>query len=202
MPSSQNFGQPVFRKRNCFAPLATPRQRARTSLPLKLSHVVRSALLSHKLRCSHQFKLSLVAALQKLRRAQVVSSWTDPCEPRFSRGAVRLTHIQFLDGRLTLAAIWGGGALLNLCYRVAAGIVGAPAFGWVPNRRGFSARDHPSALEVCLATTARRRSIPASGRNTRDPFAPTLNVLSERAPTSQAIARWSNTSHCRLAHPR
>ncbi|MGA7768120.1 MAG: hypothetical protein WCA27_18085 [Candidatus Sulfotelmatobacter sp.] len=34
---------------------------------------------------------------------------------------------------------------------IAAGIVGASAFGWVTIRRGFSARDNPSAIEKFVA---------------------------------------------------
>jgi mono/diheme cytochrome c family protein len=61
----------------------------------------------------------------------------------------------------------------------AAGIAGAAAFGWVTIRRGFSARDNPSAMEVYLAKTARKLSIPASERDAKNPFPPTTEVLSE-----------------------
>ena len=40
MPSSRNFGQPVFRKRNSYARFAMPRPRVRMCLPPKLPHVV------------------------------------------------------------------------------------------------------------------------------------------------------------------
>jgi mono/diheme cytochrome c family protein len=74
----------------------------------------------------------------------------------------------------------------------AAGIAGAVAFGWVTIRRGFSARDDPSAVETYLAKRARHLSIPASGRNAKNPFAPTAEVLSE--------ARTHFADHCAICH--
>src|ERR1700694_1675204 len=74
----------------------------------------------------------------------------------------------------------------------AAGVVGAAAFGWVTIRRGFSARDNPSALEAYLARTARKLSIPATERDAKNPFAPTAEVLSE--------ARAHFADHCATCH--
>ena len=74
----------------------------------------------------------------------------------------------------------------------AAGVAGAAAFGWVTIRRGFSARDNPSALEVYVAKTARNLSIPASERDAKNPFAPTAEVLSE--------ARAHFADHCATCH--
>jgi mono/diheme cytochrome c family protein len=74
----------------------------------------------------------------------------------------------------------------------AAGIAGAAAFGWVTIRRGFSARDNPSALEAYLVRTARNPSIPASERDAKNPFAPTAKVLSE--------ARTHFADHCATCH--
>jgi hypothetical protein len=51
----------------------------------------------------------------------------------------------------------------------AAGVAGAVAFGWTIIRRGFSARDNPSAVEALVATTARMLSIPASERDANNP---------------------------------
>jgi len=73
-----------------------------------------------------------------------------------------------------------------------AGMAGAAAFGWVTIRRGFSARDNPSALEAYLAKTARNLSVPASERDTKNPFAPTAEVLSE--------ARVHFADHCAICH--
>jgi hypothetical protein len=59
-------------------------------------------------------------------------------------------------------------------------------------RRGFSARDNPSAMEAYVAKTARRLSIPASQREAKDTFAPTAEVLSE------ASAHFAD--HCATCH--
>ena len=74
----------------------------------------------------------------------------------------------------------------------AAGVAGAAAFGWVTIRRGFSARDNPSALEVYIAKTARKLSVLASERDAKNPFAPTPEVLSE--------ARAHFADHCATCH--
>jgi mono/diheme cytochrome c family protein len=75
---------------------------------------------------------------------------------------------------------------------VVTAIVGAAAFGWMTIRRGFSARDTPSAMEAYVAKTARKLSIPASQRDAKNPFAPTAEVLSE--------ARAHFADHCALCH--
>jgi mono/diheme cytochrome c family protein len=75
---------------------------------------------------------------------------------------------------------------------VVAGIAGAAAFGWVTIRRGFSARDNPSAMEAYVAKTARKLSIPASEREAKNPFAPTTEVLRE--------ARAHFADHCAICH--
>lgn len=59
-------------------------------------------------------------------------------------------------------------------------------------RRGFSARDNPSTLEAYLAKRARKLSTPASGRNAKNPFAPTAEVLDE--------ARAHFADHCAICH--
>ena len=75
---------------------------------------------------------------------------------------------------------------------VVAGVAGAAAFGWITIRRGFSARDNPSAMEAYVAKTARKLSIPASERDAKNPFAPTAEVLSE--------ARAHFADHCAICH--
>jgi mono/diheme cytochrome c family protein len=75
---------------------------------------------------------------------------------------------------------------------IVAGIVGAAAFGWVTIRRGFSARDNPSAVETYVAKTARRLSVPASQRNAPNPFSPSPEVLNE--------ARAHFADHCAICH--
>jgi len=75
---------------------------------------------------------------------------------------------------------------------IAAVAAGAAAFGWVTIRRGFSARDNPSAIEAYVAKTVRKLSIPASERDAKNPFAPTPEVLSE--------ARAHFADHCAICH--
>ncbi len=75
---------------------------------------------------------------------------------------------------------------------IAAVAAGAAAFGWVTIRRGFSARDNPSAIEAYVAKTVRKLSIPASERDAKNPFAPTPEVLSE--------ARAHYADHCAICH--
>jgi mono/diheme cytochrome c family protein len=59
-------------------------------------------------------------------------------------------------------------------------------------RRGFSARDNPSAIEAYVAKMARKLSIPASQRDAKNQFASTLEVLSE--------ARAHFADHCAICH--
>ena len=66
------------------------------------------------------------------------------------------------------------------------------AGGVVAVRRGFSARDNPSALETYVAKTARRLSVPTSQRNATNPFPPTPEVLRE--------ARAHFADHCAICH--
>jgi mono/diheme cytochrome c family protein len=75
---------------------------------------------------------------------------------------------------------------------IVAGVAGAAAFGWVTIRRGFNARDNPSVVETYVAKTARRLSVPASERNSKNPFAPSAEVLSE--------ARAHFADHCAICH--
>jgi len=75
---------------------------------------------------------------------------------------------------------------------IVAGIAGATAFGWMTIRRGFSARDNPSAMEAYVATAARKLSVPASERNAKNPYAPTPEILSD--------ARSHFADHCATCH--
>jgi mono/diheme cytochrome c family protein len=74
----------------------------------------------------------------------------------------------------------------------AAAVAGAAVFGWMTIRRGFSARDNPSAMEAYVAKTARKLAIPASERDAKNPIAPTQEVLSE--------ARAHFADHCATCH--
>jgi mono/diheme cytochrome c family protein len=58
-----------------------------------------------------------------------------------------------------------------------AGIAGACAFGWVTIRRGFSARDNPSAIEQLVATTARQLAVPSQYRELRNPLSASSDNL-------------------------
>jgi mono/diheme cytochrome c family protein len=59
-------------------------------------------------------------------------------------------------------------------------------------RRGFSARDNASSLEVFAAETIRRLSIPASARNASNPFQATPDILAQ--------AREHFADHCSTCH--
>ena len=80
----------------------------------------------------------------------------------------------------------------NLLLITAAGIAGVAAFGWMAIRRGFSARDNPSAIETYVAKTARRLSVPAAERNAKNTFAPTPELLNE--------GRAHFADHCATCH--
>ena len=49
-------------------------------------------------------------------------------------------------------------------------VVGGVAYGYSLLRRGFSARETPSAIETLAATTARRLALPSNYRQLRNPF--------------------------------
>ena len=59
-------------------------------------------------------------------------------------------------------------------------------------RRGFSAREQPSALENYLATSVRALAVPTRARNERNPFLPSPDVLAE--------ARAHFADHCAICH--
>lgn len=59
-------------------------------------------------------------------------------------------------------------------------------------RRGFSAREQPTALEALVARVARRMATPSSMKNARNPFTATPEVLAE--------ARAHFADHCATCH--
>jgi len=71
-------------------------------------------------------------------------------------------------------------------------LFGGIVFGLHMIRRGFSARDNPSAMETYVTKMARKLSIPASERGAKNPFSPTPEVLSE--------ARAHFADHCATCH--
>jgi hypothetical protein len=70
-------------------------------------------------------------------------------------------------------------------------IAAAAAFGWVTIRRGFSARDNPSAIETLVATTARQLAVPSQYRQLRNP----LSSSSDLHPGMEHFA-----DHCATCH--
>jgi mono/diheme cytochrome c family protein len=59
-------------------------------------------------------------------------------------------------------------------------------------RRGFSAREQPSAFENYLATSVHALAVPTRARNERNPFLPSPDVLAE--------ARAHFADHCAICH--
>ncbi len=70
--------------------------------------------------------------------------------------------------------------------------VGLVGLGFVLVRRGFSARDNPSALEAFVARTVRKMAIPAAARDAKNPFTATPGLLAE--------ARTHFADHCATCH--
>jgi len=70
-------------------------------------------------------------------------------------------------------------------------IAAAAAFRWVTIRRGFSARDNPSAIETLVATTARQLAVPSQYRQLRNP----LSSSSDLQPGIEHFA-----DHCATCH--
>ena len=71
-------------------------------------------------------------------------------------------------------------------------VVGAAGFGIVLVRRGFSARDTPSAAEEYVAGVIRGLSIPAAAKKTANPFRSTPDILKQ--------ARDHFADHCATCH--
>ena len=59
-------------------------------------------------------------------------------------------------------------------------------------RRGFSARDNPSALEAAMARTMRSLSVPSSMKSATNPFTATPELIAEQ--------RAHFADHCALCH--
>lgn len=70
-------------------------------------------------------------------------------------------------------------------------VVAAASF-WLALRRGFSARDEPTAVEAFVARRLRHLAIPAGARETRNPVAASDEVLRE------ALAHFAD--HCAICH--
>ncbi len=72
------------------------------------------------------------------------------------------------------------------------GVIVAAIVGAVVIRRGFSARESPSALEAAVARATRRMATPASMKNAKNPFTANPEILAE--------ARAHFADHCALCH--
>lgn len=59
-------------------------------------------------------------------------------------------------------------------------------------RRGFSARDQPSAPETYVARTARRLAVPSNAKNEKNPFTSSPELMAE--------ARAHFADHCAICH--
>lgn len=59
-------------------------------------------------------------------------------------------------------------------------------------RRGFSAREQPTALEAWVATTVRRMAIPADAKGLKNPLSAT------KANVADGMAHWAD--HCAACH--
>src|SRR5215218_5267177 len=70
--------------------------------------------------------------------------------------------------------------------------VGGALYGAILVRRGFSALDEPSALEVRAARALRSLSVPASARRLQNP------VLASPETLEDARAHWAD--HCATCH--
>jgi len=59
-------------------------------------------------------------------------------------------------------------------------------------RRGFSARDQPSALETYVARTARNMAVPSRAAKEKNPFPASLELIAE------ALTHFAD--HCAIGH--
>ncbi|TQF15479.1 cytochrome c [Myxococcus llanfairpwllgwyngyllgogerychwyrndrobwllllantysiliogogogochensis] len=71
--------------------------------------------------------------------------------------------------------------------------VGGGVYGLAMARRGFSARDEPSALETKVARAARSLSMPAGAREVNNPLVPVPSQA-----LADARAHWGD--HCAICH--
>lgn len=89
-----------------------------------------------------------------------------------------------MSKRKILKGVGLGGIVLVIVCIVAGGLLVL--------RRGFSARDTPSWMEVVAARTARRMATPASAKSMKNPAA------DSPANLAQARAHWAD--HCAICH--
>lgn len=71
-------------------------------------------------------------------------------------------------------------------------VLGAAIAGWLAIRRGFSAREKPSAIEALVARSARSLAVPAKAKNMKNPYTATPPIMAE--------ARSHFADHCAICH--
>ena len=77
-------------------------------------------------------------------------------------------------------------------FTVLATLAALLGLGVVTIRRGFSARDNPSALEAAMARTMRSLAVPSSMKNAKNPFTATPELI--------AGQRAHFADHCAICH--
>jgi mono/diheme cytochrome c family protein len=73
-------------------------------------------------------------------------------------------------------------------------VIAGAIYAWRLKRRGFSARNQPSAVETVVARTMRNMAIPASARNEENPW----KDLDNAANRKEAREHWAD--HCAFCH--
>jgi mono/diheme cytochrome c family protein len=73
-------------------------------------------------------------------------------------------------------------------------VIGLGIYGWRLKRRGFSARNQPSAIESVAARTMRNMAIPASARTEENPWKDLDNADNRK----EAREHWAD--HCAFCH--
>jgi len=75
---------------------------------------------------------------------------------------------------------------------IVAGIVAVGTYAARLSRKGFSARDQPSPLEISMARVFRRKAIPAVAKELNNPISPTAETL------TRGRNHWAD--HCATCH--
>jgi len=71
-------------------------------------------------------------------------------------------------------------------------LIGIVLAGWLMIRRGFSAREAPSAVEEFVARSARSLAVPAKAKDMKNPYTATPEIMAE--------ARSHFADHCAICH--
>jgi mono/diheme cytochrome c family protein len=95
---------------------------------------------------------------------------------------VKVREVKTTTKKIIVAGL-AGGIVLSL---------GGIALGWTVIKRGFSARDEPSAVEVFIARRVRRMGVPSTARNLTNPVPASSEALLE------AMEHFAD--HCAVCH--